>query len=304
MKEEYINLKNVIEESKIRYDELMSRNTTMKVGGPCDALVLPTSIEDIKNVIEYAKSNNIKWRVLGNGSNVIVKDEGVRGIIIKISNNFSEITVDGEYITALSGLSMPKLAHTAKKNLLSGFEFACGIPGTIGGGIKMNAGAYGGELKDVVVSVDCLDEQGNVKTLTNDELHFSYRHSIFSENKNLIILGAKFKLFKSELKLIEDKMNENNLARQTKQPLEYPSAGSVFKRPEGYFVGKLINDSNLKGVSVGGAQVSEKHAGFIVNKDNATCNDILGLIELIKATVNEKFGVLLETEVEIIGGEN
>ncbi|MCX8074507.1 MAG: UDP-N-acetylmuramate dehydrogenase [Clostridia bacterium] len=304
MNKDYFGLEKVIDKTKIKYNEPMKKHTTMKVGGPCDVMVLPTTIDEIKLVIDYAKLNDIKWMVLGNGSNVIVRDEGIRGIVIKLTQNYSKIDVNGEYIIAYSGVSVPLVAYYAKKNCLSGFEFACGIPGTIGGAVKMNAGAYDGQMCDIIDSVDYLDEEGNVKTFSKDDLKFSYRHSIFSENKKLIVLAAKFKLVKSEYQEIEKKMNENNLARQTKQPLEYPSAGSVFRRPQGYFVGKLVSDSGLRGVMLGGAQVSEKHTGFIINRDNATAKDILDLIELVIKTVNEKFGVLLKTEVEIIGGEN
>jgi UDP-N-acetylmuramate dehydrogenase len=304
LKPEYEGLKEVISESKLKYDEPMKKHITMKVGGNCDVLVLPTSVDEIKKVINYAKEKNIKWYVLGNGSNVIVKDEGIRGIVIKLFNNFSGIEEDGEYITALSGTGIPRLSQYAKGKVLTGLEFACGIPGTVGGCVMMNAGAYGSEMSNVVDSVEYLDEDGNIKTFRKDELKFSYRHSIFAENKKLVILSVKFKLDAGNTQEIENKMKENNQARKDKQPLEYPSAGSVFRRPTGYFVGKLVSDAGLRGVMVGGAQVSEKHTGFIVNKSNATCKDVLDLIELVKKTVNEKFGILLETEVEILGGNN
>jgi UDP-N-acetylmuramate dehydrogenase len=295
------SLEDVISKDKIRYNEPMSKHTTMKVGGTVDIMVIPNTTDEIIDVIKYAKENNIPVRVLGNGSNVIVSDLGVEGIIIKITCNMSNACVNGEYITAAAGTSMPKIAVIAKQNCLSGFEFACGIPGTIAGGVKMNAGAYGGQLSDVFESCKYLDDELNIKEVKSEDMNYSYRHSIFIENPGYVILEVKLKLNKSNEEEIDKKMKENNLSRKTKQPLEYPSAGSVFRRPEGYFVGKLVQDSNLRGVSVGGAQVSEKHTGFVINKEKATCEDIMNLIKLIQKTVYEKFNVELKTEVEFIG---
>lgn len=300
----YSGIENLIDKSEVKYNELMSKHTTMKVGGPCDLFISPKTIEDLKNAIDYLNKNSIPWIIFGNGSNSIVSDDGIHGAVIRLTNNFSKIEVNGEQIIATCGASMPLLSQTAKKNSLEGLEFACGIPGTIGGGVRMNAGAYGGQMSDVVESVEFIDASTmNIVTLKNDELKFGYRHSIFLENKNYIILKVIFKLKKGNIEQIDSKMKENNLARHTKQPLEYPSAGSVFKRPVGYFVGKLVQDAGLRGVSVGGAQVSEKHTGFIVNKGGATCKDILDLIKLVQNTVFEKFGVKLEVEPEIIGGK-
>lgn len=295
------NLEKIISKSKIMYNEPMSKHTTMKVGGNADILVLPSNTEEIIKVIKYAKENNIPIKVLGNGSNVVVSDDGIEGIVIKITSNMSDIKVIKEFVTVSSGMTMPKLAVILKQHLLGGFEFACGIPGTIGGAVKMNAGAYNGQISDVLVSCKYLDENLEIKEVENKDINFGYRHSIFIENPNLIILEAKFKFFKSNLEDIECKMDENNNSRKTKQPLEYPSAGSVFRRPVGYFVGKLVDDSNLRGTLVGGAQISEKHAGFIINKNNATCKDIQDLIKVVQKTVFEKFGVELKTEVEFIG---
>lgn len=294
-------LEDVISKDKIKYNESMSKHTTMKVGGVADVLVIPNTIDEIINVINYARENNIPVKILGNGSNVIVSDLGIEGIVIKITSNMSSTVVDGEYVTTTAGTTMPKLAGIVKQNLLTGFEFACGIPGTIGGGVKMNAGAYGGQISDVLVSCKYLDNDLNLKEIENKDMNFSYRHSIFTDNPKYVILEAKFKLSKGDFEKIDSQMKENMLARKTKQPLEYPSAGSVFRRPQGYFVGKLIQDSDLRGVSVGGAQVSEKHTGFIVNKENATCEDIKNLIKLIQKTVYDKFAVELKTEVEFIG---
>lgn len=304
MDSKYIKLEEIISKDKIKYDEDMSKHTTMKVGGKADVVVFPTSYDDIIKVCTFAKENDIKIYVHGNGSNILVKDEGIRGIVLKITNKFSEVKFEENKVTALAGTPIPKLAFLAKDKELSGLEFACGIPGTVGGTVRMNAGAYGSEMSNIVESVEFLDENLNIKVLKKEELNFSYRHSIFTNNKQYIVLKVVFNLTKAKKEDIEKLMKENSLARTTKQPLEYPSAGSVFKRPEGYFVGKLVNDAGLRGHRIGGAQVSEKHAGFIVNKDNATCKDVLDLIEYVQKTVNDKFGVMLKTEVEIIGGEN
>ena len=301
----YKGLENIIGKNKIKYNESMKNYTTMRVGGTCDAIVFPNSIEEIKKIVEYCKKDEIKFYVIGNGSNLLVKDEGIHALIIKIGCKFNEITVKNDEIEVTAGVSMPIISQTAKKNALTGLEFACGIPGTIGGGIKMNAGAYGSELSNVVLSVTYLDEKLNIKTITNEECEFGYRKSIFSNNPNYIILGATFKLKKGNIEEIEKQMNENSLARKTKQPLEYPNFGSVFKRPEGYFVGKLVQDAGLKGYTIGGVQVSTKHTGFFVNidKEKATCKDVLDLIEHVQNTVYEKFKVKLTPEVVIIGGE-
>lgn len=301
--EKYIALENIISKDKIRYNEPMSKHTTMKVGGPCDCMVLPTQMDDIINVINFAKENNIDYCVIGNGSNLLVRDEGVHKLIIKIAGAFNSIEVEDNCITVFSGCSIPKTALVAKQNNLTGFEFACGIPGTIGGGVRMNAGAYGGEFSDVLEEVTYLDENNNICVVKNKDMDFSYRHTIFTDRPKCVILKTKFKLEHGDLEKITEEMEKNKKARIEKQPLEYPNFGSVFKRPEGYFVGKLIQDCGLKGKQIGGAQVSEKHTGFIVNRGGATCNDVLELIKLIQDTVFEKFGVNLKTEVVLIGGE-
>ena len=304
MENKYVGLEKILKKESIKYNESMKNHTTMKVGGPCDCLVLPESVEEIKQVVEYAKENNIKYYIIGNGSNLLVLDDGVKGLVIKIANRFCNVEVKDDMIIADSGVGVPKLAQIAKKNVLSGLEFACGIPGTVGGCVRMNAGAYGSEMVNVVEEVTYLDESGEIKKIAGKDMEFSYRHSIFSNNPNWIILSVTFKLKHGDLEEITKLMNENTVARRTKQPLEYPNFGSVFKRPEGYFVVKLVQDCGLRVKQIGGAQVSEKHTGFMINTGDATCKDVLDLIKYVQDTVFEKFGVHLKTEVEIIGGDN
>lgn len=296
-------LEEIVDCNNVKFNEPMKKYTTMKVGGPCDAIVFPENIDEIKEIIKFCKTENMKYYVIGNGSNLLVRDEGIHAIIIKIGNKFSKISVENDVVTVLAGATMPLVSQYAKNNSLSGFEFACGIPGTIGGGIKMNAGAYGSEISDVLETVTFMDENQNIKTITNIECDFGYRKSIFINNPNYIILSATFKFKHDEKEKIEEKMKVNSEARKEKQPLEYPNFGSVFKRPEGYFVGKLVSDSGLRGYTIGGAQVSTKHTGFIVNIGNATCKDVIDLIKYIQDTVYNKFNVKLTPEVIVIGGE-
>lgn len=299
----YDKLEEIVGKDKIKYNEKMSKYTTMRVGGPCDCIVFPDEISKIKEVIDFCKNENITFFVIGNGSNLLVQDEGIHGVVIKLGHRFGKIEIDGEYILAYAGATMPALSQLAKKNSLKGLEFACGIPGTIGGGVKMNAGAYGSQISDILYEVTYMDEKEEIKTIKNKECSFGYRKSIFTINPNYVILSAKFKLERGNIDGIENKMKENSLARKTKQPLEYPNFGSVFKRPEGYFVGKLVDDAGLRGYKIGGAQVSTKHTGFIVNVDNATCKDVLNLIGYVQTTVYNKFNVKLTPEVIIIGGD-
>lgn len=299
----YKGLESIITGDRIKYNESMKKYTTVKVGGYCDAIVFPNSISEIKEILKYCYNNNIKYYVIGNGSNLLVKDEGIKALVIKIGHRFSDVKVEGRKVTAYAGAMMPAVSLAAKNNSLGGLEFACGIPGTVGGGIKMNAGAYGSDISKVLQSVTYMDDEFNIKTITNEECLFGYRKSIFLENSRYVILSATFGLEKESIETIEKKMQENSNARKVKQPLEYPNFGSVFKRPEGYFVGKLVDDAGLRGYKIGGAQVSTKHSGFIVNVDNATCKDILKLIKYIQDVVYEKFNVRLVTEVVVIGGE-
>lgn len=300
--DKYKGLEEILSQDSIKYNEPMKKHTTMRVGGPCDCMVEPSSIEEIQKIVEYSKKNNIKYYVIGNGSNLLVKDEGVNALIIKISNKFSTVEVNGEHIKAYSGCSVPKLSQIAKENSLSGLEFACGIPGSVGGGIRMNAGAYGSEMVNVVEKVGFLDENGNLNEIDGKDANFTYRHSMFVENPEYVVVYAIYKLQKGNKEEISRVMEENMNSRKQKQPIEYPNFGSVFKRPEGYFVGKLVDDCGLKGYKIGGAQVSTKHSGFMINAGDATCKDVLDLIEYVKEKVYEKFNVKLQEEVVILGG--
>ena len=298
-----INFKDIekhIDGSKIRYNEPMKKHTTLKVGGNSDVLVWPENIHDVTSVLKFAKENDIPVTVIGNGSKLLVKDGGIRGIVIKFGSKFSSVEINGEYITVFAGMTLPRLALLAKDNSLSGLEFASGIPGNVGGAVYMNAGAYGSEMANVVEQVTYLDDQFNIQTKSNEECKFSYRNSIFRTNSN-VILSTKLKLSNADKTEIEIKMKQNQESRREKQPLEYPNAGSTLKRPEGYFVGKLIDDLGLKGYSIGGAQISTKHSGFIVNKGNATAKDVLDLIEYIKQKVFEANNIKLEEEIIILG---
>jgi len=302
--EKYKEIENIIDENdRILYNEPMKKHTTAKVGGIADVVVLPKTVEEIKALLDFAKKNDIPYYVIGCGSNLIVTDDEVHALIIKITNKFGRVYVNGNMIIADAGASMPYVSITAKRNSLSGFEFACGIPGTIGGGVRMNAGAYGSEIKNVFLQATYIDGEGNIKTINQDEMEFGYRHTFFSDHPECVIISAKFVLEQGEMSEIEAKMNENSAARREKQPLDYPNFGSVFKRPEGYFVGKLVSDAGLRGYQIGGAQVSTKHTGFIVNTGNATCKDIVDLIHHVQNVVYEKFGVKLESEVVYIGGK-
>lgn len=286
--------------STIKYDEPMKNYTTFKTGGNAEILVSPNSFEELSLVLEFCKNNKIKPFILGNGSNLLVKDKGIEGVVIHLGKDFEDIAlVDDTTIVCLAGTNLMKLCRFAYENALTGLEFAYGIPGSVGGGCYMNAGAYGGELKDVLYKCDHISFDGTVGSYENDELKLSYRTSAYKDS-DLIITKAYFKLQKGDKDQIKEKMDDFMSRRKSKQPLEYPSAGSTFKRPEGYFAGKLIEDCGLKGAFVGGAQVSEKHCGFIINKDNATSTDIIKLIALVQDFVLAKTGVFLETEVKIV----
>ena len=279
----------------------MKDYTTMKVGGKADYMVLADSIENIQKCVSHLSSLNVPFLIMGNGSNLVFTDNGYHGVIIRIGPAISKTEVDGEIITAEAGALLSSVANLAMENSLTGLEFAFGIPGTIGGAAYMNAGAYDGEMKQVIIESLCIDKEGRYITLRGDEHNFSYRHSRM-QDEDLICLKVKLKLNRGNKEEIKAKMAELSARRREKQPLTYPSAGSIFKRPPGAFAGKLIDDCGLRGYRIGGAQVSDKHCGFIINTGNATASDVLALIKHVQETVYKNFGKLLELEVKIIGG--
>ena len=295
----YNKLKTVISEERILIDEPMSKHTTFRIGGTADIFVSPEIIE-VPDILSLAKEYQVPVTIIGNGSNLLVGDKGIRGLVVSFGKAAEYIQVDGSCIIAGAGAMLSKIATEALKHSLTGFEFAAGIPGTLGGALVMNAGAYGGEIKDVLISANVLTTEGNVITLSAEELDLSYRHSCIPE-KEYIVLEAIIELQPSEQEAIREMMDDFRGRRIDKQPLEYPSAGSTFKRPEGYFAGKLIQDAELRGYTVGGAQVSEKHCGFVVNKGGATAADVCQLIADVKEKVYEQFQVELEPEVKMIG---
>ena len=271
---------------------------TFRVGGPCNAMLFPDTVKKTVFVLKFLKDNGIRHYVIGKGSNLIAPDSGYDGIIINTCN-LDGISHDGEILTCLAGTSLMKACRFALDNSLSGLECEYGIPGTVGGAVYMNAGAYGGEIKDIIVSASHIDDTGEIITIPADKLDLSYRHSFYSD-KEYLIVSAVFKLEKGDKTAIKEKMDTLLNKRKDKQPLEFPSAGSTFKRPTGYFAGALIEENGLKGYSIGGAQVSEKHAGFVINKGGATCDDILKVIEHCRETVFKATGITLETEVKMI----
>lgn len=296
----YDKLNNVIGKDSILIDEPMSRHTTFRVGGPADFFVTPKAKEEVRDVIRICKEAGMPYYIIGNGSNLLVSDAGYRGVIVQIYKEMNEVKVEGDLVKAQAGALLSGIAAKALGAELSGFEFASGIPGTIGGACVMNAGAYGGEMKDVLESVTVLTGEGKIIELGRNELELGYRTSVIAK-KGYIVLGAALKLECGDGEKIKTYMDELKEKRVTKQPLEYPSAGSTFKRPEGYFAGKLIQDSGLKGFTIGGAQVSEKHSGFVINKGNATAADVMELIRQVTAKVKEDTGVTMEPEVKQIG---
>ena len=291
-----------IAKENILFDELMSKHTTFKVGGPAECYIKIDNIKDLRNILKFAKDNNININILGNGSNVLVSEKGIKGIVLNIKfNKIEMMNYDRKiYANIGAGVKVSILAHLLLKNEITGFEELSGIPGTIGGAIKMNAGAHGKEFKDIVNTVTCMDYDGNIKQFENKDMNFGYRKSMLKDKKYIVLeVGMQFE--KGIEKNIKEKMNEYKKYRKEKQPIEYPSAGSTFKRGEDYITAKLIDEAGLKGYSIGGAEVSEKHAGFIINKGNATAKDILNLIEYVKNTVYEKFNKKIELEIEFMG---
>ena len=290
----------IIDADRILKNEPMSKHTTFRVGGPADVFISIKNAKEAEEIIRLLCVYKIPYFVIGNGSNLLVRDEGFRGVILEIGSNYSNIEIDGCFIKADAGALLVRIASECYKSSLTGFEFASGIPGTLGGGIFMNAGAYGGEMKDVVQSVTVLNKKtGEKKEMTSEEMKFSYRHSIAKEEP-LLILSAVLKFNAGDKDQIKSRMDELKEQRTSKQPLEYPSAGSTFKRPEGYFAGKLIEDAGLKGYCVGGAMVSTKHSGFVINTGEAKASDVIQLIEDVRRIVLDKFEVKLEPEVCIL----
>ena len=281
-------------------NEPMRKHTTFRIGGPADFYLCPHSAKEIQKTVAICREEELPYFILGNGSNLLVSDQGYRGVVIQLWKNVSDILVEGCRIRAKAGASLAKIAGEALEEGLTGMEFAAGIPGTLGGAVVMNAGAYGGEMKDILQEALVMDEQGEIFTLKKEEPHLGYRTSIIKE-KGYIVLAAALELQPGDRKEIKEKMDELKQRRVEKQPLDMPSAGSTFKRPEGYFAGKLIMDAGLRGFSVGGAQISEKHCGFVVNTGKATANDVLTLIREVQKRVRDKFGVELETEVKFLG---
>lgn len=287
----------------IRRQEPMSLHTTFRIGGPADLFVTPGSIQAVADSIRICKETQTPYAVIGNGSNLLVSDTGYRGVIIQIGRNLNQVSVNGEEIRAQAGAMLSVIAKTALSESLTGFEFASGIPGTLGGAVVMNAGAYGGEMKDVLTEVTVLTREGEIRTVPAEKLEMGYRTSLAAKN-GWIILEAVMKFQKGDAEAIRGRMEELKMQRVAKQPLDLPSAGSTFKRPEGYFTGKLIMDAGLRGFTVGGAQISEKHCGFVVNKGGATAEDVRNLICAVQKKVQEDAGVKLEPEVKFLGEFN
>lgn len=292
---------NELEGIDIRLDEPLKNYTYTKVGGPADYLAFPRNRYELTRIVKYANHKNIPWMVLGNASNLIVREGGIRGFVIMF-NKLNTVTLDGYTIEAEAGANLIETTKIARRHSLTGFEFACGIPGSVGGAIFMNAGAYGGEIAHIFQSAKVLTKDGEIKTLTARDMAFGYRHSAIQESGDIVI-SAKFALNPGNYDQIAQEMDRLNYLRQLKQPLEYPSCGSVFKRPIGYFAGQLIMDANLKGHRIGGVEVSDKHAGFMINVDNGTAEDYEALIAHVIKTVKDNSGVTLDQEVRIIGEE-
>lgn len=291
-------IQKIVSKDKIFTNEPMSKHTSFKIGGPAEIFVKINNVEELKLIIKISKQAEVPITVVGNGSNLLVSDDGIRGIVLKIEFDKIEIEESGK-LKVGSGVKLAFLAQKCLKEKLEGFEFASGIPGTIGGAIRMNAGAHGSEMKDIVKKITCMTRDGKIQVISNEEAKFEYRNSIFSKN-DYIILEAEIQLRKGNPEEIRSKMDEYATYRKEKQPIEYPSAGSTFKRGNDFITAKLIDECGLKGYQIGGAQVSEKHAGFIINKGNATAEDVKQLMKYVEEQVYNKFGKKIEPEIEII----
>lgn len=290
----------LIGEEKVRVSEPMKEHTCFGIGGPADLFVRPGSEEEIAKILQYCHNKNIPWFVMGNGTNLLVRDGGMRCVVIQIADNLADHRIDGEVVEVQAGMLLSRLSKRIMEQELTGFEFASGIPGTIGGALTMNAGAYGGEFKDIVKTVRIMDAQGNVTTKTNEEMEFAYRTSIL-KGQPAIALGCTLQLTKGKFEEIKAVQDELTHKRVTKQPVAAKSAGSTFQRPPGYFAGKLIDDCGFRGFRHGGAMVSELHTGFVINDNNATAKDVLELLQIIKDKVSDTFHVSLHEEVRIVG---
>ncbi|MDO5457088.1 MAG: UDP-N-acetylmuramate dehydrogenase [Atopococcus tabaci] len=293
------NIKQAFPNADIKLNESLSNYTYTKTGGLADAAIFPKNQEEVAAVIKWLRDNKIELTIIGNASNLIIRDGGIRDAVL-ILTDMDDIAVDGKRVTAKSGASIIDTSKAAYEAGLTGLEFSYGIPGSVGGAVYMNAGAYGGEVREVIETVTVLTREGNLKTYSNEEMNFDYRYSKIQESQD-IILETTFLLESGKKDEIWEEMDELMALRQSKQPLEYPSCGSVFKRPPGYFAGKLIQDAGLQGKQIGGVQVSTKHAGFMVNVDEGTATDYIELIQYVQAAIKEKFNVILETEVRVIG---
>jgi UDP-N-acetylmuramate dehydrogenase len=302
MNKEYIyeSLLNIVGQENVKLDEPMKKHISFRVGGPADILVKPTSETQLSDIMVLIKKEKIPYLIIGNGSNLLVKDGGIRGVVIEISNNLNNFDIKGTNVKIQSGALLSVVGKAVLREELKGFEFAAGIPGTLGGAIAMNAGAYGGEMKDIVKSVKLMDTDGNIFEFTNEQMEFEYRKSILSRT-DYIVLSVEIELQKGNYEEIKATMKDFTQRRVSKQPLSLPSAGSTFKRPKGHFAGQLIEECGLRGLTLRGAQVSEKHCGFVVNLGNTTAKDLLELMYVVKSTVNAKFGIMLEEEVRILG---
>lgn len=295
----YYDLVKIVGKENIKVEEILKEHTFIKLGGKVDFYITPTTYKMVSKVVKLCNKYSFPLMVLGNGSNLIIRDGGIRGVIINLKN-LDSVVIDDDTMFVEGGANTIEVSKEALENNLSGLEFACGIPGTIGGAIFMNAGAYGGQINDILIECLVVEKSGKIVMKNAKELEYDYRHSKLQENRDIVLAG-KFKLEKSNYDKIKAVMDDLTYKRESKQPLEYPSCGSVFKRPKGYYAGKLIQDSDLQGYKIGGAEVSTKHAGFIVNKDNATANDYIKLIKHIQAVVKDKYNVELELEVKIVG---
>lgn len=296
----YQELCGILGEENVFTKEPMSRHTTFRAGGPADFFVTPEKEGQVRKTLFLLKEARVPCYIMGNGSNLLVGDRGYRGVILQICKKMNRIRIQDTVIQAQAGALLSKIAAEAQAKGLTGFEFASGIPGSLGGAVMMNAGAYGGEMKQVLTQAQVLNASGEIEDVLAEEMELGYRSSVFSRNGG-VILSASIQLEPGEPPAIQSRMEELKFLRTSKQPLEYPSAGSTFKRPEGYFAGKLIQDAGLRGFQVGGAQVSEKHCGFVINKDQATAMDIRSLMEQVSEKVYAQFGVRLEPEVKLIG---